>query len=127
MKSGAPYREVDGSPPGLRRKPAGDTRTAAGFCPRAAEEYLYELIYCLLTPQSSAVNAGKAVARLKEADFLATDIDPSEILFRKEHYIRFHNTKARRLLEAKTIATGFSPRSARGALRRRCGTGSCGM
>jgi N-glycosylase/DNA lyase len=64
-------------------------------------QYFYELAYCLLTPQSSAVNAASAVERLKQADFLSSDIDPTEILSRKEHYIRFHNTKARHLLEAK--------------------------
>jgi N-glycosylase/DNA lyase len=66
-----------------------------------ATEYFYELVYCLLTPQSSAVNAAKAVEELKKADFLAQDVDTTAILFMKEHYIRFHNTKARNLLEAK--------------------------
>ena len=107
MKSGAPYREVDD----LRRAYAGSRPAIRArlqdFARVPQEEYLYELIYCLLTPQSSAVNAAKVVARLKEADFLSTDIDPSEILFRKEHYIRFHNTKARRLLEAKTNRDGI--------------------
>jgi N-glycosylase/DNA lyase len=107
MKSGAPYREVDD----LRRAYAGSRPAIRArlqdFARVPQEEYLYELIYCLLTPQSSAVNAARVVARLKEADFLSTDIDPSEILFRKEHYIRFHNTKARRLLEAKTNRDGI--------------------
>jgi N-glycosylase/DNA lyase len=96
-----PYREVDdlrrdyaGSRPGIRARLEEFARV-----PQA--EYFYELVYCLLTPQSSAVNAAKAVERLKEADFLLRDVDPSEVLFRKEHYIRFHNTKARHLLEAK--------------------------
>lgn len=70
-------------------------------------EYFYELAYCLLTPQSSAVNAAKAIERLKEADFLWTGIDPAEILFRKEHYIRFHNTKAKHLLEARRGLPGI--------------------
>ena len=64
-------------------------------------EYFYELAYCLLTPQSSAVNAGKAIAALKSARFLSRDVDATEILFRKQHYIRFHNTKAMRLSEAR--------------------------
>jgi N-glycosylase/DNA lyase len=102
MRSEAPYREVDD----LRRDYAGSRPAIRArledFARVPKTEYLYELIYCLLTPQSSAVNAAKVVACLREADFLATDFDPSGILFRKEHYIRFHNTKARRLLEAKT-------------------------
>ncbi len=32
-------------------------------------EYFYELLYCLLTPQSSAVNAGKAIDVLRERGF----------------------------------------------------------
>lgn len=63
--------------------------------------YFYEVVYCLLTPQSSAVNAAKAVDALKENNFFDKDVDASPILFRKQHYIRFHNTKAQRLSEVK--------------------------
>ncbi len=65
------------------------------------EEYFYELVYCLLTPQSSAVNAGRAVEALKAENLLERDVECAQILFRKQHYIRFHNTKARRLAEVK--------------------------
>ena len=65
------------------------------------DDYFYELVYCLLTPQSSAVNAGKAVEAMKHADVLNNEVDLTEILFRKQHYIRFHNTKARRIREVK--------------------------
>jgi N-glycosylase/DNA lyase len=65
------------------------------------EEYFYELAYCLLTPQSSAANADKAIAALKSVNFLEHDLDATEILSRKQHYIRFHNTKAKRLHELK--------------------------
>ena len=64
-------------------------------------EYFYELVYCLLTPQSSAVNAGKVVRLLREQNFLHRDIDPEPILKRKECYIRFHKTKARSLAMIK--------------------------
>lgn len=66
-----------------------------------AGEHFYELVYCLLTPQSSAVNADAAVRALQEADFLRCGIDPAPILRRKEAYIRFHNTKAHRILAAR--------------------------
>ncbi len=62
--------------------------------PRA--EYFHELVYCLLTPQSSAVNAGKAVEALR-----STGRDRVEILADRAHYIRFHNTKAKRIAEAE--------------------------
>ena len=64
-------------------------------------EYFYELAYCLLTPQSSAVNAGKAVEKLKAIGFYERKIEPTELLYQKDSYIRFHNTKGRHLKEAK--------------------------
>ena len=121
MRRGAPYREVDE----LRREYAGRrTKIRARleeFARVPQAEYFYELVYCLLTPQSSAVNAAKAVERLKEADFLSSGADPSEVLFRKDHYVRFHNTKARRLIDAReslprileALARGSSPAETR--------------
>ncbi len=66
-----------------------------------ASEYFYELAYCLLTPQSSAVNADTAVGRLKELAFLERGGDPTSVLRQGDAYIRFHNTKARRLLTVR--------------------------
>lgn len=62
-----------------------------------ASEYFYELAYCLLTPQSSAVNADTAIGRLKALSFLERGGDPTPVLRQGDAYIRFHNTKARRL------------------------------
>jgi len=101
MRQGGAYRDLDGlrsDYEGIR--PAIRARLE-DFARVPETEYFYELAYCLLTPQSSAVNAARVVECLKEEDFLSRAIDPSAILFRKEHYIRFHNTKARRLVEAK--------------------------
>jgi N-glycosylase/DNA lyase len=64
------------------------------------EEYFFELVYCLLTPQSSAVNAARAVGALREAGFPGRTANVAEILADRQHYIRFHNTKASRLHEA---------------------------
>ncbi len=64
-------------------------------------EYFYELVYCLLTPQSSAAHAEKAVAQLRVAGFHHQQVDPEPILRCKEHYIRFHKTKSRYLLQMK--------------------------
>ena len=69
-------------------------------------EYFYELLYCLLTPQSSAVNAGKVIGLLREHGFETGDFDPEPFLRRKESYIRFHKTKSARLLSAKS---GYAP------------------
>ena len=67
------------------------------------EDLYYELAYCLLTPQSSAVNAALTIDALRKAGFHTREMDPVAIISSKAHYIRFHNTKARRLEEAKRI------------------------
>ena len=67
------------------------------------EEYFFELVYCLLTPQSSAVNAGKAVDALRAEGLGTCEIDPLPILASRAHYIRFHNTKSARILEAHAM------------------------
>jgi N-glycosylase/DNA lyase len=66
-----------------------------------ASQYFYELAYCILTPQSSAVNAGKAVERLRARNFYGNPFDPEPILFQKDFYVRFHKTKARLLLQLR--------------------------
>ncbi|MGB2869950.1 MAG: DNA lyase [Bacteroidota bacterium] len=64
--------------------------------------YFYELLYCLMTPQSSAENAEHVVGILRNLQFETTDLDPEPILRSKEHYIRFHRTKARLLSKVKS-------------------------
>ncbi|MBI2428171.1 MAG: N-glycosylase/DNA lyase [Ignavibacteriales bacterium] len=65
------------------------------------EKYFYELLYCLMTPQSSAVNAGKAQAMFESLGFINADIDPEQILSERKHYIRFHKTKAKWIMRMK--------------------------
>ncbi len=107
MKRSPSYREVDKLRRDLLAVRSRILVRLDDFSRVPATEYFYELVYCLLTPQSSAVNAAKAVEELRKADFLGRDVDASAILFRKEHYIRFHNTKARHLLEAKKNLPGI--------------------
>lgn len=64
-------------------------------------EYFYELVYCLLTPQSSAVNADAVVSKLRAGDFFERGSDAEAILRDPAHYIRFHRVKARRLQAAR--------------------------
>lgn len=73
----------------------------ADFAAVPPSDWFYELLYCLLTPQSTAVNAGKVVDILRENGFQGEGFDPEPVLGAKEHYIRFHRTKAARLLEAR--------------------------
>jgi len=65
-------------------------------------KYFYELCYCLCTPQSSAANANKLQSKLEEIDFFNNSIDPTELLANPIHYIRFHNQKAKRLINVKS-------------------------
>jgi N-glycosylase/DNA lyase len=81
----------------------GITATLASFRAVPPERYFYELCFCLMTPQSSAANAFNAQQALEELRFFDTNADPEPILRRSEYYIRFHTTKARRLISAKTL------------------------
>ncbi|HVK37967.1 MAG TPA: DNA lyase [Candidatus Kapabacteria bacterium] len=64
------------------------------------EEYLYELYFCLLTPQSRAAHAEQVIARLRTEGFPERPVDVVAVLRDPRHYIRFHNQKALRLAEA---------------------------
>lgn len=61
-------------------------------------EYLHELFYCILTPQSRALHAERAIAELRSLGFPDHPVDPTPVLRDPRHYIRFHNQKARRLV-----------------------------
>ncbi|MEO5928612.1 MAG: hypothetical protein ABIR47_01655 [Candidatus Kapaibacterium sp.] len=61
-------------------------------------EYLHELLFCLLTPQSRAVHAEQVIAELRRDGFPERLFDPTPYLRDPAHYIRFHNQKGRRLL-----------------------------
>jgi N-glycosylase/DNA lyase len=62
------------------------------------EKYFYELIFCVLTPQSSQKNAENVCQLLEKDKFFEKGFDPTSYLRDTKHYIRFHNVKAKRLL-----------------------------
>ena len=64
------------------------------------ELIFYEFCFCIMTPQTSAKNAWAVQNKLIENNFLTTKFNPAYILADKNHYIRFHNTKSQRLLNA---------------------------
>jgi N-glycosylase/DNA lyase len=68
------------------------------FAQVPASQYFYELAFCILTPQSSAVNAERTILELRADDFINSGFDPTSYLRDPTHYIRFHNVKAKRLL-----------------------------
>jgi len=59
-------------------------------------EYKWELIFCLLTPQSKAQKCWEAVEEIKKISEI-TEENIKEILIRKT---RFHNNKAKYVIEA---------------------------
>ncbi|MDP4219767.1 MAG: DNA lyase [Bacteroidota bacterium] len=73
------------------------------FAAVRAEEYFYELLFCILTPQSSARNAESVILELKRDRFLENGFDPVPYLRDPRHYIRFHNVKSKRLLHIREI------------------------
>jgi N-glycosylase/DNA lyase len=77
-------------------------RRLAEFQAVEPSEYFYELVYCLLTPQSSAESAGKVVEELQKVSFHSLPINPEPILRNRRTYIRFHKTKSKHLLKLKS-------------------------
>ena len=65
------------------------------------EKVFEELVFCLLTPQSKAVAADKAVNELLGKGFLFGGSFKEVSLVLKESGVRFHNTKARRIINAR--------------------------
>ncbi len=59
----------------------------------------YELCFCILAVQTSGIRSWKVAERLKESGFYNNGALPTKFL--REGYIRFHNNKARHLLEAR--------------------------
>lgn len=82
------------------RKPAIQKRLAE-FAAISPNEYFYELLYCLMTPQTSAQSADIVVEDLKRVSFHSQPVDPEPFLRNKNNYIRFHKTKSKRLLKVK--------------------------
>lgn len=101
------YRHIDELYGEFRKKRRQIRTRLKDFRHVPSEMYFYELIYCLMTPQSAAVNAAQAQRRFEELDFLHTEIDPMPILFDKRHYIRFHRTKSLRIIDMKRRYDGI--------------------
>ncbi len=76
-------------------------RRLAEFAAVPQEQYFYELCYCICTPQSKATNAFIVQKELEKRHFYEKPFNPAGLLRRNKNYIRFHNTKANRLLAAR--------------------------
>src|SRR5512141_2374129 len=109
------YRDIDGLRTGFTewRNPIRKRLEEFSAVPRV--EYFYELVYCLLTPQSSAVNAGRAVEAMRRSQINGAGPEPVDILANRAHYIRFHKTKSDRILRAREQFPEIALRLSNGA------------
>lgn len=89
-------------------------------------QWFYELCFCLMTPQSSAVHASMVQQDLQSIDFLSNGQDVLDVLRKPDRYIRFHHTKHTRLhtarnewaeIETVIASTHLSARDRRNTLR----------
>jgi N-glycosylase/DNA lyase len=96
------YRHLDELHSGFNKKRIAIRRRLQEYREIPEDKYFYELLYCLMTPQSSAVNAAKAQRNFEVHNFQFTDIDPEPMLYQKDYYIRFHKSKAKWISEMKS-------------------------
>jgi len=73
----------------------------ADFASVKVEDRFYELCFCLLTPQSSALHANHVVNELKSIDYQSFGQNVLHLLRQPTSYIRFHNVKHARLAQAR--------------------------
>ena len=64
-------------------------------------DWFYEIIFCLCTPQSKAANALIVQNKLYSLKFYDNPFNPASILANKANYIRFHNQKGKNIIEAQ--------------------------
>ncbi len=95
------YRHLEELYSGFKKKQEAISRRLREYCKISEQQYFYELLYCLMTPQSSAVNAAKAQKNFELHNFQFTNIDPEPLLYQKDYYIRFHRSKAKWIAEMK--------------------------
>ena len=71
------------------------------------KEVFVELVFCLFTPGSKALNGDRAVKKLKEKNLLYKGTK-EEIAKELRGVVRFHNNKARYLVEARELFSNGS-------------------
>ena len=74
----------------------------ADFQAITPDDWFYELLFCLMTPQSKAVHAEVIVNYLKDMSYQENGGEVVHLLRDPAHYIRFHNMKAARLENARS-------------------------
>ena len=83
-----------------KKKPAIKKRLKEFSKIQRKEDVFSELCFCVLTPQSKAVNCDKAIKSLQKGKLLLTGSKKS-IVKRLKTLVRFHNNKAEYILQAR--------------------------
>ena len=86
-----------------------DEFSAAWYC-GTDESIFREMVFCLLTPQSKARSCWAAVERMRECDLITAGT--STQISQELKGVRFHYTKARRVVEARRHLNGLKARMA---------------
>lgn len=85
-----------------------DTGMINGVTEASREDVFYMLCFCLLVPQSKQTLVEQAIVKLKEKDFLNVDMSVEDICALIHGKVRYQNTKARRLFDARLLfSNGF--------------------
>jgi len=70
------YKDIDILLEDYKKKRTAIQQRLNDFRTITRADYFYELVYCFMTPQSSAVNSAKAQQMLMTHNFQSTEIDP---------------------------------------------------
>lgn len=85
----------------------GETGIVDGVTEENKEDIFYMLMFCLCVPQSKAIKAEEAIEDLRGQDFYTKPLSLDKIVKILAGRVRFHPTKAQRLMDAKELF--FSP------------------
>ena len=85
----------------------GETGIVDGVTENNKEDIFYMLMFCLCVPQSKAIKAEEAIEGLRGQDFYTKSLSLDQISKILTGRVRFHPTKAKRLLEAKESFANF--------------------
>jgi len=77
-------------------------REFGALCDACDEEIFSELCFCILTPQTKAVNCDKVIKDLRRNALLFSGCK-DEISERLKGFVRFHNNKAAYIVEARNL------------------------
>ncbi len=81
----------------------GETGIIDGVTEDNKEDIFYMLMFCLCVPQSRAIKAEEAIEVLRSRDFYTNSLPLSDVVAILTGKVRFHPTKAQRLIDARSM------------------------